>query len=55
MEALDTKTPFRELLLKDEVVRKYITPERLEEIMNPVNYIGQAPEFVDIILGKLEF
>lgn len=55
MAALDTKTPFRELLLKDEVVRKYITPERLEEIMNPANYIGQAPEFVDIILGKLEF
>ncbi len=55
MEALDTRGSFKELLLKDEVVSQYITPERLAYIMDAKNYIGLAPEFVDIVLGKREY
>lgn len=55
MEALNKRQPFRELLLMNKTVTKYISPEELDEIMNPANYIGQSAHFVDIVLGREEF
>jgi len=44
---------FRENLLKDENIGPYVK-ESIDEILNPMNYVGSASEIIDNILRKLE-
>jgi len=44
--------PFREILLGNEVVRKMLTVEEIDEILKPENYLGTAIEQVELAIKK---
>ncbi len=44
--------PFREILLENEVVRKMLTVEEIDEILKPENYLGTAIEQVELAIKK---
>jgi len=44
--------PFREILLENEVVRKMLTVEEIDEILKPENYLGTAIEQVELTIKK---
>ena len=44
--------PFREILLGNEVVRKMLTVEEIDEILKPENYLGTAIEQVELTIKK---
>ncbi|HSV42387.1 MAG TPA: adenylosuccinate lyase, partial [Methanomassiliicoccales archaeon] len=52
IEADEGKGSFRDMLLKDEKVAKLLTEEELDEVMDPTNYVGKAPELTDMVVKK---
>jgi len=43
---------FREVLLENEIVRKFLSEEEIEEALNPRNYLGTAVKQVELIIEK---
>jgi len=43
---------FKELILADEKIMAVITPEEVDDIMQPEKYIGLAEYFVDVVTGN---
>jgi 3-carboxy-cis,cis-muconate cycloisomerase len=39
--------PFGEVLAEDEAVREHVSPERIDELLDPEGYLGSAGVFVD--------
>ncbi len=54
MQAISERRNLKELLLADDRIADKISEEELNSIMNPANYIGLAPEFVDAVVGTLK-
>jgi adenylosuccinate lyase len=50
MEAKQRGISFRQALLKDKRLSGSFTPEALEELLDPVTYLGLAPEMVDLVV-----
>ncbi len=46
------KIPFRDLLLKDEIVKKYLTEDEIMDALNPKKYLGTAIEQVERVIQK---
>lgn len=44
--------PFREALLGQPRLRGCFSAEALEELLDPVGYVGLAAEMVDLVAGK---
>lgn len=53
MLALETKTHLREQMALDENISQLFSPEEIENLMNPKNYIGQAKKIVDRTLEDI--
>ena len=43
---------FKDLILADEKIMSVLTPEEIDEIMQPDKYIGLSEYFVDVVTGK---
>lgn len=52
MEAFENGVPMKEALLKNETVAKNFTGEELDSLLDPKNYTGLAPIFVDRVLSN---
>lgn len=50
-QAFHDKETFRNALIKDEEIRKYLSVEQIDEALDPRKYIGEAPQAVDRILS----
>jgi adenylosuccinate lyase len=48
------KRPFREILLKDEVVSRKLSEEEIDHALNPRNYLGTAVKQVELVIAKRE-
>jgi len=46
------KKPFKEVLLSNEVIRRMLTEEEINEVLNPKNYLGTAVEQVEQAIKK---
>lgn len=52
LKAEEQQKPFKEMLLKDKQVSSLLTSIELDEIMDPANYVGMAPELTDKVIAK---
>ena len=52
IEAKQRGISFREALLTDKRLSGSFTPQALEELLDPVTYLGLAPEMVDLVVGN---
>ena len=43
----------KEALLRQDVVKKHLSLDRLDELLNPLNYTGCASKMIDRVLNKL--
>jgi adenylosuccinate lyase len=48
------KRPFREILLRNQIVTKKLSEEELDHALNPRNYLGTAMRQVEFVTGKKE-
>ncbi|MEA3255110.1 MAG: adenylosuccinate lyase [Candidatus Altiarchaeota archaeon] len=53
MESLDKKIPLREVLVKDSMIREYLSEKEIDSALNPRTYIGSAVEQVEKVLKEL--
>ncbi|ATZ61021.2 MAG: adenylosuccinate lyase [Methanosarcinales archaeon Met12] len=53
MEAHTSGEHMRDVLLKEAIVTKHLTPDEIEHLMDPNNYIGTAVEQVESVVKKL--
>lgn len=53
MMAYENDAPLLDVLKADEKILKYLTPEELETLLKPENYLGTAPERVDAVISGL--
>ena len=49
--AVQTGRPLRDVLAADETVTRHISPQRLAELLEPANYLGQSTSFIDAVLA----
>ena len=54
MKAIEEDRSFKDVLSENEQVRSVLTVEKIEELLNPETYLGNAPEKVDLVLANLE-
>ncbi len=52
MEAFETDTPLRDLLVKDKLVRENLDEMQLDKLLDPRSYTGLAGHFVDKVLSN---
>ncbi len=52
MKAYETETYLGDILKGEEKVMEVFTEEEIDKMMDPVSYVGYAPEYVDRILAK---
>lgn len=53
MESYEKKTPFKNILLKNPEILKYMNEREIVSALSPENYIGTAVEQVDMVLREL--
>ena len=54
MLAFEQNKHFKEALMQNEELAKYLSAQELEEWLNPQNYLGNAPEKVDAVIQYAE-
>ncbi len=54
MKAYETSKTLRDVLLEDKEILKYLTPEEIDDLLKPENYLGTALERIDTILEKVK-
>ena len=54
MQAFEQNKHFKEALMQNEELAKYLSAQELEEWLNPQNYLGNAPEKVDAVIQYAE-
>ena len=54
MQAFEQNKHFKEALMQNEELVKYLSAQELEEWLNPQNYLGNAPEKVDAVIQYAE-
>ncbi len=54
MESHDKETPFRDLLVNNKQIGKYLKEKEIDAALNPKNYIGTAVEQVENVVKKLK-
>jgi adenylosuccinate lyase len=52
MRAQEEDRPFREALLADEQITAHLSRDALEQLLDPAQYIGLAPQIVDAVVGE---
>ena len=54
MQAFEQNKHFKEALMQNEELAKYLSAQELEKWLNPQNYLGNAPEKVDAVIQYAE-
>ena len=52
MRAYETNKSLRDVLLEDEEVLRYLTPNEIEDLLNPEKYLGTAFRKIDSVVEK---
>ena len=52
MEDYEKEKPFKDVLLRTPEVAAGFTEEEIDAMLDPHNYVGLAPEFVDRVVAK---
>ncbi len=53
MQALEKKVPLAEVLSSDEKVMRFLSPDEVGALLDPLHYIGTAPAQVERLIRKL--
>lgn len=53
MESYEKGTPYRDILLKNKTIKKYLTEKEIDKALNPKNYIGTAVEQVENVIKTI--
>lgn len=51
MQAVDGDVPFREVLLRDPIVSRHLSPDEIDILLDPARYTGLAGVMVDLVLA----
>lgn len=54
MQAFEQNRPFKSLLLDDPRLSEQFTESELDNWLNPINYLGSAPQKVDQVIKYAE-
>lgn len=54
METFEKDADFGEMLFANEVVKKHLTKEKIDEILNPETYIGLSGEICDRVVKSIQ-
>jgi len=54
MEAIESETPFIDVLMKHSDVNNHLTIDNLSTLLDPTQYTGLAAQFVDQVLKEVE-
>ncbi|MWN90252.1 adenylosuccinate lyase [Gilliamella sp. Pra-s65] len=54
MKAFEQNRPFKDILLDDPYLNKEFTESELDTWLNPINYLGSAPEKVEQVINYAE-
>ncbi|MCX5906352.1 MAG: adenylosuccinate lyase [Deltaproteobacteria bacterium] len=52
MEAFEKGKPFGEYIEKFPEIRKYLSPDEIQTLLNPENYLGLNDQLIDDVIGK---
>jgi adenylosuccinate lyase len=52
IESHNTNRPFKEVLAENSTVKELLSPQEIEQVMDPQNYLGTAPEQVERVVEK---
>jgi adenylosuccinate lyase len=52
IQSHNTNSPFKEVLAENGTVKELLSPQEIEQVMDPQNYLGTAPEQVDRVVEK---
>jgi len=44
--------PFKQVLAENSTSKKLLSPEEIEQVMNPRNYLGTAPRQIELVIEK---
>jgi len=53
MKVYETGRHFREILIEDEEIRKHLSEEEINQLMNPENYLGTAVQQIEAVIEKI--
>ncbi|OPY41100.1 MAG: adenylosuccinate lyase [Methanoregulaceae archaeon PtaU1.Bin066] len=53
MQALEKKVPLAKVLSSDEKVMRFLSPDEVGALLDPLHYIGTAPAQVERLIRKL--
>ena len=51
MKSIEHETPFRQLLLADDVVAGHLTATQIDGLLDPTRYTGLAAQMTDAVLN----
>jgi adenylosuccinate lyase len=54
MKAFEQNRPFKDILLDDPYLNKEFTESELDTWLDPINYLGSAPEKVEQVINYAE-
>jgi adenylosuccinate lyase len=46
--------PFKQVIAENSTVKKMLTSEEIEKVMDPQNYLGTAPKQIELVIKKTE-
>ncbi len=53
VKAIKEKRLLKDALLEDKVIRKYLTIDQINDLLNPSNYLGETEKMIEAILSKI--
>jgi adenylosuccinate lyase len=52
IQSHNNQRPFKEVLSENSIVKKMLTPEEIDNVMDPRNYLGTATKQIDDVIEK---
>ncbi|WP_456369632.1 adenylosuccinate lyase [Geoglobus sp.] len=52
MRAYEESRALKDVLLEDDTILRYLSPEEIEDLLKPENYLGTARERIDLVVKK---
>ena len=52
MDAYEKEIPLKDVLMRNESVTGAFTEAEIDDMLNPLAYVGLAPEFADRVVAK---
>ncbi|MBT8171683.1 adenylosuccinate lyase, partial [Candidatus Bathyarchaeota archaeon] len=52
IESHNEQRPFKEVLAKNNTIKEFFTPNEIEQVMDPQNYLGTAFKQIELVIQK---